>query len=101
MGVVDWNLSAQDAIAMGLIFAPTKDGVVERDTELEALLPALTAMGQSLRIGPLGLKANAIEWTGGRWVGAADPRSEGVAMDTAGAVTTIRRRANDLNGAHE
>ena len=49
----------------------------------------------------LGLKANAVERVGGRWVGAADPRSEGVAIDTAGTVTTIVRRSNDLNGAHE
>ena len=27
-----------------------------------------------------GFKANAIEWVSGRWVGAADPRSEGVAV---------------------
>lgn len=101
MGVVDWNLSAQEAIAMGLIFAPTKDGVIEQGTELEAMLPALAAMGHSLRIGPLGLKANAIERAGDRWVGAADPRSEGVGIGTDGSVTPIRRRSNDLNGAHE
>jgi gamma-glutamyltranspeptidase/glutathione hydrolase len=29
---------------------------------------------------PAGFKANAIEWVGGRWVGAADPRSEGAAV---------------------
>ena len=86
---------------MGLIFAPTRMGTIEKDTELEALLPTLTAMGQSLRIAPLGLKANAIERVGAHWIGAADPRSEGVAMDTAGTVSVIPRRVNDLNGAHE
>lgn len=101
IGVVDWKLSAQEAIAMGLVFAPRKGGVIEQGSELEALLPALQALGETLRVAPLGLKANAIEQVNGRWIGAADPRSEGVAMDTQGNVTAIERRENELNGAHE
>ena len=101
VGIIDWHLSAQDAIAMGLIYTPTKGGTIEQGTELEAMLPQLQALGETLRIAPLGLKANAIEFVGGRWAGAADPRSEGVAMDTAGHVTAIERRTNDLNGVHE
>ena len=101
IGIIDWKMSAQDAIAMGLLYAPGKTATIEKGTELEAMLPALQALGENVRIAPLGLKANAIEYVGGKWVGAADPRSEGVAMDTAGHVTLIARRANDLNGAHE
>jgi gamma-glutamyltranspeptidase/glutathione hydrolase len=98
IGVIDWHMSAQDAIAMGLDFAPGKGGTLEQGTELEAMLPQLQALGETLRIAPLGLKANAIEYVGGRWVGAADPRSEGVAMDVAGNVTQIERR---VTGARE
>ncbi|MBB4858020.1 gamma-glutamyltranspeptidase/glutathione hydrolase [Novosphingobium chloroacetimidivorans] len=102
IGVLDWNMSAQDAIAMGLVFAPgSKGGVIEEGTELVAMLPQLQALGETLKVAPLGLKANAIEYVDGRWVGAADPRSEGVAMDTGGHVTVIKRRVNELNGAHE
>jgi len=101
IGVIDWKMSAQDAIAMGLVFAPTRGGVLEKGTELEAMLPALQALGENLRIAPLGLKANAVEKVGGQWRGAADPRSEGAAMDVSGAVTVIARRENELNGAHE
>ncbi|WP_159868727.1 gamma-glutamyltransferase [Novosphingobium sp. 9U] len=102
IGVLDWNMSAQDAIAMGLVFAPgSKGGVIEEGTELAAMLPQLAALGETLKVAPLGLKANAIEYVDGRWVGAADPRSEGVAMDTGGHVTVINRRVNELNGAHE
>jgi gamma-glutamyltranspeptidase/glutathione hydrolase len=101
IGIVDWKMSAQDAIAMGLIYAPEKVATVEQGTELERLVPGLQALGEDVKVGPLGLKANAIEFVHGRWVGAADPRSEGVAMDTAGRVTAISRRANELNGAHE
>lgn len=102
VGVLDWNMSAQDAIAMGLIYAPgTSQATVEEGTDLVAMVPALRALGEDVVVGPLGLKANAIEWVDGRLVGAADPRSEGVAMDTAGNVTHIERRENDLNGAHD
>jgi len=101
IGIIDWQMSAQDAIAMGLIYAPGKTGVVEEGTELEAMLPQLRALGELLQVAPLGLKANAVELVDGKWIGAADPRSEGVAMDTAGDVTVIPRRANALNGAHE
>jgi gamma-glutamyltranspeptidase/glutathione hydrolase len=102
IGVLDWNMSAQDAIAMGLVFAPgSVGGTIEEGSDLVPLLPQLQALGETLKVAPLGLKANAIEYVGGRWVGAADPRSEGVAMDTTGNVTKIERRVNELNGAHE
>lgn len=102
IGVLDWNMSAQDAIAMGLIYAPgTLTATVEQGTELEAMVPQLRALGETVEIGPLGLKANAVEIVGKRRTGAADPRSEGVAIDTAGTVTVIPRRANQLNGAHD
>lgn len=101
VGVVDWKLSAQDAIAMGLIYAPGKSAVVEAGTELTAMVPALQALGEDAKVGPLGLKANAVERIGTTWVGAADPRSEGVAVSADGSVTKIVRRANELNGAHE
>ncbi|GGD60404.1 gamma-glutamyltransferase [Croceicoccus mobilis] len=102
IGVVDWGLSAQDAIAMGLIYAPgSKTATIEEGTELVAMVPALQALGEDVKVGPLGLKANAVEQVDGRWIGAADPRSEGVAMDTLGNVSVIDRRENNLNGAHE
>ena len=101
VGLIDWKMSMQDAIAMGLIYAPGKTAALEQGTDLESMLPALQKLGEDVKIAPLGLKANAIEYVGGKWVGAADPRSEGVAMDTAGHVTVIARRANELNGVHE
>lgn len=90
MGVIDWDMSAQDAIAMGLVFAPGPV-VVEQGTEREAMADAMRALGDQVRVAPLGLKANAIEWKNGRWVGAADPRSEGVGIAQDGTVTQIRR----------
>jgi len=90
MGVVDFGMTAQQAIATGLVFAPGSV-TVEQGTDREAQVAGLRALGQQVRVAPLGLKANAIEWKGGRWIGAADPRSEGVAMGEDGRVTAIER----------
>jgi gamma-glutamyltranspeptidase/glutathione hydrolase len=91
VAVLDWKMSAQDAIGLGLLYAPGDTAMAERGTALEALAPALQAMGHRVQIVPLGLKANAIERVKGRWVGAADPRSEGVGMSETGEVTKILR----------
>nr|WP_294240050.1 gamma-glutamyltransferase [uncultured Sphingomonas sp.] len=91
IGVIDWKMSAQDAIAQGLLFAPYKVATVEQGTSLVDLVPGLQALGETVVVAPLGLKANAIERVGGHWVGAADPRSEGVAIDVSGRTTAIRR----------
>lgn len=86
IGVVDWKLSAQDAISLGLLFAPGKVAVLEQGSALPAMAPALTALGERVQVAPLGLKGNAIERVGGRWIGAADPRSEGVWMTVGGRI---------------
>jgi len=91
IAVVDWKMSAQDAIGLGLVYAPGQMAVAESGTQAEKMAPQLRALGEKIMVSPLGLKANAIERVGGKWVGAADPRSEGVAMGQDGKVTVIRR----------
>jgi gamma-glutamyltranspeptidase/glutathione hydrolase len=86
VAVIDWKMSAQDAIALGLLYAPGPVATAEAGTQAEAMAPALRALGETVRIAPLGLKANAIERVGGKWVGAADPRSEGVSIAEDGTV---------------
>lgn len=77
IGVIDFHLSAQDAIALPQIWGFGDRVLIERGTSLEAMAPALTQMGhQIIPIDP-GFKANAIERVDGHWVGGADPRSEG------------------------
>ena len=90
IGTLDWNMSARDAIAQGIIMPGPGVLAVEAGTPLAAMVPALEALGHAKVVAvPLRLKANAIEWTPipGRadpgqnhWVGAADPRSEGAAV---------------------
>jgi gamma-glutamyltranspeptidase/glutathione hydrolase len=81
VGVVDFHLTAQDALALPMIYAPGDTVFVERGTFLEAMAPKLEALGHPVKTLPPGtFKANAIEWRDGRWAGAADPRSEGAAV---------------------
>ena len=82
IGVLDWQLSPQQALALPVIFAPGIDTVfVEQGSTLEAMIPALVALGHaSVLSRPLPLKGNAIAVSGGVLVGGADPRSEGVAL---------------------
>ena len=80
IAVVDWNLPAQQALALPVLYAPEDTIYLERGTSAEGMAPALTALGHKVQIRSPGFKANAIEWRDGRWQGAADPRSEGTAV---------------------
>lgn len=85
IGVIDWRLSAQDAIALPVLFAPGDTVYLEKGSAHEAMAPALAALGHKVEVREPGFKANAVEWIaspqgGGRWVGAADPRSEGASV---------------------
>ena len=92
VAVLDWKLPAQDAIGLGLLYAPQRNAIAENGTQLDAMVPALQALGEQVFSAPLGLKANAIERVGGQWIGAADPRSEGVAIREDGQTTQIVRQ---------
>jgi gamma-glutamyltranspeptidase/glutathione hydrolase len=82
IGVLDFHLSPQQAIALPMIYAPGDTLFVESGTFLESMIPQLEALGDTdVRTLPPGtFKANAIEWLNGRWAGGADPRSEGTAL---------------------
>ena len=80
IGMIDWGLTAQEAIALPIIVAPFDQATLYEDSDLLAIQPALEALGHTVDARRLPLKANAVEWRDGRWIGAADPRSEGVAI---------------------
>jgi gamma-glutamyltranspeptidase/glutathione hydrolase len=81
IGVIDWKLSAQQAIALPVVFAPGDTLFVERGSAHEAMIPALRALGHTkTQVREPSFKANAVEWRDGRWTGAADPRSEGAVV---------------------
>ena len=80
IGVIDWRLSAQQAIALPVLYSPGDTVYVEKGTAHEAMVPALVALGHKVAVREPGYKANAVEWINGRWAGAADPRSEGTSV---------------------
>jgi len=80
IGVLDWNLPAQQAIALPVLYAPGATVFVEKGSAHEAMIPALQALGHAdVRPREASFKANAVEVVNGKLVGAADPRSEGAA----------------------
>jgi gamma-glutamyltranspeptidase/glutathione hydrolase len=80
IGVLDWKLAAADAIALPNIFFSKEGLMVERGSALAAQLPALARFGRPVVAADLPSKVNAVERTPQGWHGAADPRSEGVAL---------------------
>jgi gamma-glutamyltranspeptidase/glutathione hydrolase len=82
IGVLDFHLTAQQAIALPMIYSPGDTLFVESGTFLQGMIPQLKALGHAdVKLLPPGtFKANAIERLNGRWVGGADPRSEGAAV---------------------
>lgn len=82
IGVLDWKLSVQDAIALPQIYVSDDLVIVEKGTEgapLAAMVPALEKLGHRTAAYPLPLKANGLERTATGWRGGVDPRSEGLA----------------------
>ena len=81
IGVIDFGLPLGEAIALPVLFAPGDALTVEQGSALEAMIPQLQALGHA-QVAPrnLPLKTNGAQRTADGWVGAADPRSEGVAI---------------------
>jgi gamma-glutamyltranspeptidase / glutathione hydrolase len=82
VGVIDWKLTAQQAIDLPNIFFGNGTLLLEKGTYMDQLAPEIAKLGQHAEAVPLTSKLNAIERApGGGWRGAADHhRSEGVAL---------------------
>jgi gamma-glutamyltranspeptidase / glutathione hydrolase len=77
IGVLDWGLTAQEAIALPNIYFGGQAVLVESKTKLDEMRPALSSYGRVVVSTDLGSKVNAAQRTEAGWRGAADPRSEG------------------------
>jgi gamma-glutamyltranspeptidase/glutathione hydrolase len=81
IGALDWKLPVDQVLALPVLFAPGDTINVEKGSRLEAMIPALLALGHgSVKATEMPLKTNAVAVVDGRLVGAGDPRSEGVAV---------------------
>jgi len=77
VGVVDFEMSANEALGLPLIMAFGSTVIVEEDSVLDAMIPQLEALGHdSIRTFSPSLKANALRRTPDGWESARDPRIE-------------------------
>jgi gamma-glutamyltranspeptidase/glutathione hydrolase len=78
IGLIDWKLTAEQALALPVLYAPGDTLYLEQGSALEAMAPSLVELGHaSVTARELPLKTNAAVRTDAGWTGAADPRSEG------------------------
>jgi gamma-glutamyltranspeptidase/glutathione hydrolase len=80
VGVLDWNLSVQEAINLPRTTNRNDYTSLEKGTVLESLEPALTARGHKVRVLDLNSGLHGVEVKNNKLYGAADPRREGVAL---------------------
>ncbi len=79
IGVLDWQLDLQQAIALPNFGSRNGPTELERGRASEALQRALRARGHELTVAPMTSGAQGIQRRAGGWFGAADPRREGIA----------------------
>lgn len=81
IGMIDFGMTPEEALALPVLFSPGDSVTVEQGTFLEAMIPQLQGLGhRQVATRSLPLKANAARLTASGWQGAADPRSEGTAI---------------------
>ena len=79
VAVLDWEMGLQDALDaphFGSRNGPTE---LESGTSAERLRALLGALGHDLRVHEMASGVHAIRRVGEQWIGAADPRREGIA----------------------
>lgn len=80
LGMIDWNLDPQAAIALPNFGSRNGPTELEQGTRIVALQSKLRALGHETRVMDDTSGAQAIARTRTGWIGGADPRREGVAM---------------------
>ena len=80
IGFIDWDMTAQQAIALPGMYSPGDTMSFEEGHPILAHRAELEALGHTVTTREMPFKANAVAFENGRWTGAADPRSEGAAV---------------------
>ena len=91
VGVIDFGLPLDQAIALPNIYFGGGELQVEENTPLAAMVGDLAKYGQKAKAADLGSKVNGAQLTVTGWVGASDPRSEGTSavLDSEGKATVM------------
>jgi gamma-glutamyltranspeptidase/glutathione hydrolase len=84
VGVLDWRLGVQEAIAAPNMGSRNGDTELERGSSAQAFEPALRALGHPVAVLDMVSGSQAILVTPGGLRGGADPRREGVALGNRG-----------------
>lgn len=80
IGIIDWGLDPQAAIALPNFGSRNGPTDLERDTPVAQLAPKLQALGADVRVVELTSGTQAIVRTRDGWIGGADPRREGIVL---------------------
>ena len=97
IGVIDFGLPLQQAIALPNIYFGGGGLEVEQNSMLSAMAEGLSKFGQNVRSVDLGSKVNGAQRVGNSWTGASDPRSEGTSatIDAKGQIKVTVPRSTD------
>lgn len=79
IGMLDWNLPPQQALALPRILNMNGPTILEDVPSLRAQADALRALGHEVQVSRLEGGLTAIRRSGDGWEGAADPRRDGIA----------------------
>ncbi|MCK8515123.1 gamma-glutamyltransferase [Methylonatrum kenyense] len=80
IGVLDWELSVQEAISLPNMVYRGRGLELEQGTPLEDVAQTLRALGHDVRVVPMRSGIHGIERTNEGWRGGADPRLDGTAI---------------------
>lgn len=80
VAMLDWGMSAQDAVAMGHVINRNGPTELEVGTSVAALAAALQARGHDVRLGEQNSGLHVVDLRGGRLTAGVDPRREGLAI---------------------
>lgn len=80
IGVLDWQLTPQQAINLPKVTNRNKVTTIERGTPAELFKPVLETKGHTVKIRDLNSGIQAIEVTSKGLIGGADPRREGLVL---------------------
>jgi gamma-glutamyltranspeptidase/glutathione hydrolase len=79
VATLDWKVGLQDALDAPNFGSRNGPTDLERGTPAETLRARLAAMGHDVRVVDMTSGVHAIQRVGETWIGAADPRRDGVA----------------------
>ena len=80
IGIIDWGLDPQAAIALPNFGSRNGPTELERGTPVAQLAPKLQALGADVQVSEFTSGTQAIVRTRDGWIGGADPRREGIVL---------------------